>query len=296
MLQNSVAGLLAPGILQALCLVLFAPLAAGIINKTKAVLQKRQGASILQEYFDLYKWWKKPVILTKYTGWIFVAAPVVYLTTSIIAAMMVPGLLTGRFSFGDAFVFVYVLALGRFFMTLSSMDAATAFGGMGGSREIYISVLVEPAVMLAVLVNATRYGSTTLSQMVIQYDQFFFTVPAVLSCAAFFLIMLAENSRLPVDNPDTHLELTMIHECMTLEYSGRLLAFIHLGSMIKLLVFLVMFGALYLPLPIPMALKVLAGTLIIGLVETLNNKMRLFKVRVYLSAAVILLAVAVIAQ
>ena len=150
--------------------------------------------------------------------------------------------------------------------------------------------------MLAVLVNATRYGSTTLSQMVIQYNQFFFTVPAVLSCAAFFLIMLAENSRLPVDNPDTHLELTMIHECMTLEYSGRLLAFIHLGSMIKLLVFLVMFGALYLPLPIPMALKVLAGTLIIGLVETLNNKMRLFKVRVYLSAAVILLAVAVIAQ
>ena len=296
MLQNSVAGLLAPGILQALCLVLFAPLVAGIINKTKAVLQKRQGASILQEYFDLYKWWKKPVILTKYTGCIFVAAPVVYLTTSIIAAMMVPGLLTGSFSFGDAFVFVYVLALGRFFMTLSSMDAATAFGGMGGSREIYISVLVEPAVMLAVLVNATRYGSTTLSQMVIQYDQFFFTVPAVLSCAAFFLIMLAENSRLPVDNPDTHLELTMIHECMTLEYSGRLLAFIHLGSMIKLLVFLVMFGALYLPLPIPMALTVLAGTLIIGLVETLNNKMRLFKVRVYLSAAVILLAVAVIAQ
>ena len=197
---------------------------------------------------------------------------------------------------GEAFVCVDILALGRFFMTLGSLDSATAFGGMGGSREIYISVLVEPAVMLAILMNASRYGSTMLSQMVIDYNAFYFTVPAVMGGVAFFLVMLAENSRLPVDNPDTHLELTMIHECMTLEYSGRLLAFIHLGSMIKLLVFLVMFGALYLPLPIPMALKVLAGTLIIGLVETLNNKMRLFKVRVYLSAAVILLAVAVIAQ
>ena len=286
--------LFVPGILQAIGLLLFAPFIAGIINKTKAVLQKRQGASIFQEYFDLRKWWCKPVVLTKYTSWIFIAAPVVYLMTSILAAMMVPGLLTGKFSFGDAFVFVYVLALGRFFMTLSSMDAATAFGGMGGSREIYISVLVEPAVMLAILVNATRYGSTTLSQMVIQYDQFFFTVPAVLSCGAFFLVMLAENSRLPVDNPDTHLELTMIHECMTLEYSGRLLAFIHLGSMIKILVFLVLFGTLYLPLPVPLPLTVLAGALLIGIVETLNNKMRLFKVRVYMAAAIILLAVAVI--
>ena len=275
------------GAVQALCLLICAPLIAGIVNKTKAFLQKRQGASIFQEYFDLWKWWRKPIIVTKYTSWVFLAAPIIYLVTSIMAAMMLPGLLQGNIRFGDAFVFVYVLALGRFFMTLGSLDSATAFGGMGGSREIYISVLVEPAVMLAVLLNASRYGSTMLSQMVIDYNAFYFTVPAVLGSVAFFLVMLAENSRLPV---------TMIHECMTLEYSGRLLSYIHLGSMLKMLSFFVLFGALYLPLPLPMVVKVLMTALLVDLVEILNNKMRLFKVRVYLAAAVIMLAVAIIAQ
>lgn len=288
--------IMAPGIIQAAGLFLVAPLIAGIINKTKAFLQKRQGASIFQEYFDLWKLWRKPVILTPYTSKIFIIAPVIYLAASIMAAIMVPGLIAGPISFGDAFIFVYILALGRFFMTLASFDAATAFGGMGGSREIYVSVLVEPAVMLAILVNAMRYGSTTLSQMVINFDQFYFTIPAVLTCVAFFMVMLAENSRLPVDNPDTHLELTMIHECMTLEYSGRLLTFIHLGSMLKILVFLVLFSALYLPIAIPVPVKVLLGAVAIGIVEILNNKMRLFKVRVYLAAAVILMMLAIIAQ
>jgi formate hydrogenlyase subunit 4 len=289
------------GLAQALLLFIFAPLVAGIINKTKAILQKRQGASILQEYFDLWKWWRKPTILTPYTSWVFVVAPAVYFGTAVLAAAMVPGLLvslaqTGTMSYGDAFIFVYLLALGRFFMVLGAMDSATAFGGMGGAREIYISVLVEPAVMLAVLVNALRYQSTTLSRMVIDFDTFYFTVPAVLTCVAFFLVMLAENSRLPVDNPDTHLELTMIHEGMTLEYSGRLLALIHWGSMLKILIFLVLFSSLYLPLALPTAVKVLLGTVLIGVVETLNNKMRLFKVRVYLAAAVILLVVSLIAE
>ena len=289
------------GLVQALLLFIFAPLVAGIINKTKAILQKRQGASILQEYFDLWKWWRKPTILTPYTSWVFVVAPAVYFGTAVLAAAMVPGLLVslaqaGTMSYGDAFIFVYLLALGRFFMVLGAMDSATAFGGMGGAREIYISVLVEPAVMLAVLVNALRYQSTTLSQMVIDFDTFYFTVPAVLTCVAFFLVMLAENSRLPVDNPDTHLELTMIHEGMTLEYSGRLLALIHWGSMLKILIFLVLFSSLYLPLALPTAIKVLLGTVLIGVVETLNNKMRLFKVRVYLAAAVILLVVSLIAE
>ncbi len=283
-------------LLQAVGLLACSPLVAGIIGKTKAFLQKRQGASVLQEYFDLWKWWRKPTILTKYTSWIFLAAPVIYFLTSFLAAMMVPRLLAGGFGWGDAFVFVYILALGRFFMTLSSLDSATAFGGMGGSREIYVSVLVEPAVMLSVLVNAMRYHSTFLSQMAMDYSGFFFTVPAVLSCVAFFLVILAENCRLPVDNPDTHLELTMIHEGMTLEYSGRYLTLIHLGSMLKLLVFLHLFSVLYLPIAVPVVLKVLGSAVLVGVVETLNNKMRLFKVRVYLAAAVILLAAAIVAE
>ena len=283
-------------LVQGLLLLVFAPLVAGIINKTKALLQKRKGASIFQEYFDICKWWKKATVLTPYTSVIFVLAPVVYFMTSLFAATMVPGFLTGQFSVGDAFVFVYILALGRFFMTLSSMDAATSFGGMGGSREVYISVLVEPAIMLAILINSIRYHSTTLSSMVIDYDGAYFTVSAVLACIAFFLVMLAENSRLPVDNPDTHLGLTMIHEGMTLEYSGKLLSLIHLGSFLKIIVFLTMFGALYVPINIPLAVKILLGAIIIGIVETLNNKMRLFKVRVYLGAALVLLLLAIIAE
>lgn len=283
-------------ILQALVLLAFAPLIAGIINKVKAFLQKRQGASVLQEYYDLAKWWKKPTLLTPYTGVIFILAPCVYFVTSFLAASMVPGFLNGQLTVGDAFIFVYIMALGRFFMTLSSMDSATAFGGMGGSREIYISVLVEPAVMLAILINSMRYHSTTLSSMVIDYDGAYFTVSAALACVAFFLVILAENSRLPVDNPDTHLELTMIHEGMTLEYSGPLLTMIHLGSMLKVMVFLTLFGALYLPLAVPLALKILFGAVLIGVVEILNNKMRLFKVRVYLGAAIVLLLLAIIAE
>ena len=283
-------------IVQALVLLAFAPLIAGIINKVKAFLQKRQGASVLQEYFDLRKWWKKPTILTPHTSVIFILAPVAYFVTSFLAASMVPGFLAGQVSISDAFVFVYILALGRFFMTLSSMDAATSFGGMGSSREIYISVLVEPAVMLAILINSLRYHSTTLSSMVIDYDGAYFTVSAALACVAFFLVILAENSRLPVDNPDTHLELTMIHEGMTLEYSGPLLTLIHLGSMLKIMVFLTLFGALYLPLAVPLAVKILFGAVLIGIVEILNNKMRLFKVRVYLGAAIVLLLLAIIAE
>ena len=287
---------LALTIVQALLLLAFAPLIAGIINKVKAFLQKRQGASVLQEYFDLAKWWKKPTILTPYTSIIFVVAPAVYFITSFLAASMVPGFLAGQISISDAFIFVYILALGRFFMCLSSMDAATAFGGMGGSREVYVSVLVEPAVMLAILINSLRYHSTTLSGMVIDYDGAYFTVSAALACVAFFLVILAENSRLPVDNPDTHLELTMIHEGMTLEYSGPLLTLIHLGSMLKVMVFLTLFGALYLPLAVPLAVKILFGAVLIGLVEILNNKMRLFKVRVYMGAAIVLLLLAIIAE
>ena len=287
---------LALNIVQALLLLAFAPLIAGIINKVKAFLQKRQGASVLQEYFDLAKWWKKPTILTPYTSIIFVVAPAVYFITSFLAASMVPGFLAGQISISDAFIFVYILALGRFFMCLSSMDAATAFGGMGGSREVYVSVLVEPAVMLAILINSLRYHSTTLSGMVIDYDGAYFTVSAALACVAFFLVILAENSRLPVDNPDTHLELTMIHEGMTLEYSGPLLTLIHLGSMLKVMVFLTIFGALYLPLAVPLAVKILFGAVLIGLVEILNNKMRLFKVRVYMGAAIVLLLLAIIAE
>lgn len=283
-------------LLQALVLLLVAPLIAGIIKKLKALLQNRIGSSILQEYFDLYKWWRKPTFITPYTSTIFLVAPCVYFASTIAAACMLPNFFGKAVSFGDVFVFVYVMALGRFFMTLSSLDAATAFGGMGGSREIYVAAFVEPVIMLAILSNVLHTGSTFLGGMSLDPGEVNLTVAGVLTCIAFFLVLLAENSRIPVDNPDTHLELTMIHECMTLEYSGRLLALIHWASQLKLLIFLVLFSLLYLPLNIPVVFKVICSAALVAVVETLNNKMRLFKVRVYLAAAGIMLLLAIAAQ
>lgn len=283
-------------LLQALVLLLVAPLIAGIIKKLKALLQNRIGSSILQEYFDLYKWWRKPTFITPYTSTIFLAAPCVYFASTIAAACMLPNFFGKAVSFGDVFVFVYVMALGRFFMTLSSLDAATAFGGMGGSREIYVAAFVEPVIMLAILSNVLHTGSTFLGGMSLDPGEVNLTVAGVLTCIAFFLVLLAENSRIPVDNPDTHLELTMIHECMTLEYSGRLLALIHWASQLKLLIFLVLFSLLYLPLNMPVVFKVIGFAALVAVVETLNNKMRLFKVRVYLAAAGIMLLLAIAAQ
>lgn len=283
-------------LLQAFVLLLVAPLIAGIIKKLKALLQNRIGSSILQEYFDLYKWWRKPTFVTPYTSTIFLAAPCVYFASTIAAACMLPNFFGKAVSFGDVFVFVYIMALGRFFMTLSSLDAATAFGGMGGSREIYVAAFVEPVIMLAILSNVLHTGSTFLGGMSLDPGEVNLTVAGVLTCIAFFLVLLAENSRIPVDNPDTHLELTMIHECMTLEYSGRLLALIHWASQLKLLIFLVLFSLLYLPLNIPVVFKVICSAALVAVVETLNNKMRLFKVRVYLAAAGIMLLLAIAAQ
>lgn len=283
-------------LLQAFVLLLVAPLIAGIIKKLKALLQNRIGSSILQEYFDLYKWWRKPTFITPYTSTIFLAAPCVYFASTIAAACMLPNFFGKAVSFGDVFVFVYIMAVGRFFMTLSSLDAATAFGGMGGSREIYVAAFVEPVIMLAILSNVLHTGSTFLGGMSLDPGEVNLTVAGVLTCIAFFLVLLAENSRIPVDNPDTHLELTMIHECMTLEYSGRLLALIHWASQLKLLIFLVLFSLLYLPLNIPVVFKVIGSAALVAVVETLNNKMRLFKVRVYLAAAGIMLLLAIAAQ
>lgn len=294
-LQNDLIQL-ALGLAQAVALLLCAPLVTGIIKKTKALLQNRIGSSVWQEYYDIRKWWGKDTMLTPYTGIIFKLAPCVYFITTLAAACMLPSFIGGKVSFGDVFVFVYLLALGRFFMAVSSMDAATAFGGMGGSREVYVAAFVEPVVMLAILSNVLHTGSTSLAGMSLRPDEVNLTVAGVLTCIAFFLMLLAENSRIPVDNPDTHLELTMIHECMTLEYSGRLLALIHWASQLKILSFLVLFAMLYLPLDLPVVLKVLLGAVAVGVVETLNNKMRLFKVRVYLAAAGLMLLLAVVAQ
>ncbi len=208
-------------------------------------MQNRLGSSIFQGYYDLAKLWQKPTAVTAYTSNIFLAAPFIYFISILLAAALLPLGFSTNNTLGDIFVFISLLAIGRFIMTLSSLDAGTSFGGMGGSRELYISALVEPVMLLAVLSAAMQPGITAIAGMNINYSAHYFTISSVLGCCAFFALLLAENGCIPVDNPDTHLELTMIHECMTLEYSGRLLAIIHLASMIKRLLIINIFSLLF---------------------------------------------------
>lgn len=280
--------------LQMLSLVVLAPLVSGIIKKTKAFLQKRHGSDISQDYYDLRKWWGKKTIITPYTGFIFMLAPFMYLLSTLLAAFLLPNMMS-KLNFGDIFVFVGLLAIGRFFMALSSFDAASSFGGMGGSREVYIAACVEPVLLLAILTAVLKSGSASIYDMAMN-NGIPINVAAILACIAFFILLLAENGRIPVDNPDTHLELTMIHECMLLEYSGRLLAIIHLASMIKTLLFIVLFSLIFLPISLPLAIKVMITAIGIAVMESLNNKMRLFKVRAYLLATGGLLLLAIVAQ
>jgi len=275
-------------------IVALAPLVSGIIKKVKALLQNRIGADITQDYYDLRKWWRKKTIITPYTGHIFILAPFMYLLSTMLAAFLLPNML-GELTLGDIFLFVGFLAIGRFFMALSSFDAATAFGGMGGSREVYLATFVEPVMLLAILTVGLKSGSTSIVDMSLANGSQI-NISVILACIAFFILILAENGHIPVDNPDTHLELTMIHECMLLEYSGRLLAVIHFASMVKNLLFIVLFSLIFLPISIPLVLKVIITATVIAIIESLNNKMRLFKIKSYLLATGGLLLLAVVAQ
>lgn len=283
-----------PSFLQMILLAALSPLVSGIIKKTKALLQNRRGADIMQDYYDLRKWWKKRTIISPYSGFVFMLAPFMYLLSTMLAAFLLPNMISAL-TFGDIFVFVGLLAIGRFFIALSSFDAGSAFGGMGGSREVYIATCVEPVMLLAVLTAILKSGSTSIYAMTINGGTQL-NVAAVLLCIAFFILMLAENGRIPVDNPDTHLELTMIHECMLLEYSGRLLAVIHLANMIKNMLFIVLFSLVFFPVDINLVIKVIITAMAIAVMESLNNKMRLFKVRAYLLATGGLLLLAIVAQ
>ena len=303
-----------PAILaQTALLLVLAPLVSGVIKNGKARLQNRRGAPVWQPYFDLGKFLRKDMVISEHASWIFRATPYVCFLAALGAGLLVPLVTAGAplGLFGGALALVGVLALGRFFMALAGLDPATTFGGMGSSREMTIAALAEPAMMLAIFTVAISAGSTDLSQMM-RAGQGpgwrFFDASHALAFAAMFVVLLAETGRLPVDNPATHLELTMIHEAMLLEYSGRYLAFMEWGAAIKQLVLMALLTNLFLPLGLateatPAALGlgllwllgkllVLAGAVV--LVEFTNAKLRLFRVPDLLSAAFMLAMLALI--
>lgn len=299
--------------LQTLLLLALSPLVSGCIRNWKAKLQNRRGAPVWQPYLDLAKFLRKDMVISEHASWIFRAMPYVLFLSTLVAGLMMPLVSSAAplSLFGGVLAFVGLLALGRFFLALGGLDPASAFGGMGSSREMTISAIAEPALMLAIFTVAITAGSTNLSQMlmVAHGPASQWLNPAhLLAFAALFIVLLAETGRIPVDNPATHLELTMIHEAMILEYSGRYLALIEWSASLKQLILMALLVNIFFPLGIatdlsPAALAVsffwfvakllaLSGTVV--LVETTNAKLRLFRVPDLLSAAFILAALALL--
>jgi formate hydrogenlyase subunit 4 len=215
------------------------PLLLGVIVKTKALFAGRVGAPLLQPYRDILKLWRKDSVQSSTTTWVFVAGPVVALATSMVATLLVPfGHHRSPLAFeGDLVLFAYLFGLGRFFTTSAALDTGSAFEGMGAAREATFACLAEPALFLSLIALARRAGSLSLSEMLGgPLAGRWQGVPAVmvLIVASLMIVALAENCRIPVDDPNTHLELTMIHEVMVLDHSGPALAAIHQGAALKL--------------------------------------------------------------
>ncbi len=293
---------------QAIILLALSPFVVGLIRKVKARLQLRRGASPLQPYADLAKLFRKQPVISTTTSWIFTATPYILFSSTLLAGLLVP-IFTSTIPLnfaGNIIALVYLLALGTFFLILAGLDAGSTFGGMGSSREAIIASLTEPAMIMSIFAIALAAGSTNLSTIVhktalldgIMTDP----SPHLMALAALFIVALAETGRVPVDNPATHLELTMIHEAMILEYSGRYLALVEWAAGLKLLVFLSLIANIFAPWGIattlePAALgvglatylvKVSALAVLIGVIESMFAKLRLFRVTDFLGVAFIL--------
>ncbi len=302
-------------VVQTVLLLLLAPLVSGCIRTWKAQLQNRRGPPLLQPYRDLAKFLRKGMVISEHASWLFRATPHVVFVTSILVGLMVPMVCAQPplSLFGGVLAAIYLLALGRFFLALGGLDPASTFGGMGSSREMTISAMAEPAMMLSIFTVAISAGSTNLSELVSGAGGLSMKLlnPAhVLAFAALFIVLLAETGRIPVDNPATHLELTMIHEAMVLEYSGRYLALLEWGASIKQLVLMALLVNVFFPVGIAtewafgpvvasagwFLFKVAGLSLAVVLVETTNAKLRLFRVPDLLSAAFVLAALALLSS
>lgn len=307
-MSHTVLQAIALTVAQMFVMLAVAPGIVGLIRKVKARFQCRLGASLFQPYADLAKLFRKQPVVSSTASWIFTAAPYIVFASTMAAGLLVPAFASQvplDFA-GNIIALVYLLALGTFFLILAGLDAGSAFGGMGGSRESIIASLAEPAMIMAVFAIALTTGSTNLSTIVHKTALMEGIVtdpsPHLMALAALFIVAIAETGRVPVDNPATHLELTMIHEAMVLEYSGRYLALIEWASGLKLLVFLTLIVNVFAPWGIattfaPGALalgvaaylvKVAGLAVVIGTMECMFAKMRLFRLTDLLGAAFIL--------
>lgn len=283
-------------VIQLILLLAIAPLVSGVIAKVKNNLRFRRGPGIFQPYFNLVKLFRKEERFSEHSSWLMKLTPYVVLGTTLTAAALLPLFGGGGLAqyAGDIILLIFILSLGRFFLALAGLDPASTFGGLGSSREMFFASFLEPIILLAVFAVAFGAAGTSL----VKLGAGGLSVPAILAASALFLATLAETSRLPVDNQETHLELTMIHEAMVLEYSGRSLALLELASYLKQALFFSLVLLVGWPLLVSQVgwylLSLLALALIVAFTEVSLAKMRLFRVVDFLFFAGILALLAVI--
>ncbi len=277
------------------------PLLLGVINRTKALFGGRNGPPLLQPYYDLIKLMQKGSVFSTTTTWVFRAGPVVGLVTAAIAVLFVPLInSTAPISFtGDMILFAYLLGLSRFFTTSAALDTGSPFEGMGAAREVTYACLAEPALFLGLLVLARLSGSVQLADMLGgPMSEHWTTSGAALALVllSWFIVLLVENCRIPFDDPNTHLELTMIHEVMVLDHSGPALGMILYGAALKLFIFSALIVRLAFPLttgwqlidwPV-FVLAMLVVAVVIGIVESTTARFKLTHIPVMLVASCLL--------
>lgn len=288
---------------QFLIIIMLSPLVNGVIKRLKANMQGRVGPGILQPYYDLIRLFKKGMVISNVASWIFKASPYIVFTSTIAASMIVP-VITTKASLrlmGDVIALIYIFALGRFFMALAGLDAGTAFGGEGSSREMTVAILVEPMMMLSIFTAAISAGSTNIARIA-ETHSIFYSPSHILALSAFIVAIIAETGRIPVDNPDTHLELTMIHEGMLLEYSGRYLALMEWAHYIKQMLLFTIAADIFFPFGIAndtevsglalsfgvYVLKMFLISFLMALIESTRAKMRFFQLPSLLGSAFVL--------
>ena len=290
-------------ILQLILFIGAAPLLSGIISKIKNNIRMRKGQGILQPYYNLGKLFSKGEVVSETASWIFRVAPFVVLASMLVSAMLIPVfILSSPANYaGDFLALIFVFALGRFFLALAALDTGSSFGGMGASREMFISSLVEPAFCLAVFAVSLQFGSTDISAFSGMHAV---SVSSIVAAITLFLVAIAESSRIPVDNQETHLELTMVHEAMVLEYSGGSLALIEMAAYIKQMILFFLIAQIVLPIGLPTGeiffwvlwylARIFIIAIAVALVEVSVAKMRLFRVADFLGLAFVLGVIAAV--
>ena len=292
---------------QMLLVLLLAPLLTGFVRKVKARLLRRRGPPLLQPYRDLVRLTRKEVVLADNASWLFRIAPYLIFAATWVAAALIPTFATGlMFSWSaDLIAIIALLGSARFFLALAGMDVGTSFGGIGSSREVMIASLAEPAMIMIIFSLALLAGSTQLSTIAAYTlsSNVGLRVTLALSLVAMIMVAIAENGRIPIDNPATHLELTMVHEAMALEYSGRHLAVLEMAASLKLLLYISLIACVFAPWGLApvgagaaahllgllayLAKLAVAGFLL-ALFETAVAKMRVFRVPDFLGVALML--------